>query len=55
MTASALRKRIGLPDIPHAMLKKPKPPEPAVARADVDELPDDLFSEPVNLMESKSI
>lgn len=55
VTASALRKRIGLPDIPHAMLKKPKPPEPAVAKAEVDELPDSIFTEPIKLMEVTTI
>lgn len=55
VTASALRKRIGLPDIPHAMLKKPKPPEPATAKAEVDELPDDIFTQPVNLLEVTTI
>lgn len=36
------------------MLKnKPKVPEPVKAKTEVDELPDDIFSKPVNLMESK--
>lgn len=55
VTASALRKRIGLPDIPHAMLKRPKLPDPAVAKSEVDGLPDDIFTSSVNLMEVTSI
>lgn len=32
---------------------KPKEPEPALAKTEVEELPDSIFTEPVNLMESK--
>ncbi|XP_066140454.1 dynactin subunit 4 [Euwallacea fornicatus] len=55
VTASALRKRIGLSDIPHAMLKKPKMPEPAIARSEVEELPDEIFNTPVSLMNITTI
>lgn len=55
MTAAALRKRIGLPaDLTRAILKnKPKEPEPASAKGEVEELPEEVFTEPINLMESK--
>lgn len=57
VTAAALRKRIGLPpDFTHPMLKnKPKVPEPAKAKTEVEELPDTLFTEPINLMERELI
>ena len=53
MTAAALRKRIGLPvDIQHSLLKaKPKEPEPAIAKEDVEDLPEELLTKPVNLTE----
>ncbi|XP_018565105.1 dynactin subunit 4 [Anoplophora glabripennis] len=57
VTAAALRKRIGLPaDLTHSMLKnKPKEPEPATAKSEVEELPEELFTEPINLMEVTTI
>lgn len=53
VTAAALRKRIGLPaDRTHPLLKsKPKKPEPAVAVEEVEELPDSIFTEPLNFLE----
>lgn len=55
MTAAALRKRIGLPpDFTHPMLKnKPKIPEPAKSKTEVEELTEELFVQPLNLMESE--
>ncbi|KAJ8971260.1 hypothetical protein NQ317_011619 [Molorchus minor] len=57
VTAAALRKRIGLPaDLTHPMLKsKPKEPDPATAKTEVEQLPDDIFTEPINLMEITTI
>ncbi|XP_019868198.2 dynactin subunit 4 [Aethina tumida] len=57
VTAAALRKRIGLPaDRTHPLLKsKPKKPEPAVAVEEVEELPDSIFTEPLNFLEVTSI
>ncbi|CAG9864274.1 unnamed protein product [Phyllotreta striolata] len=57
VTAAALRKRIGLPaDLTHPLLKsKPKEPEPMVARTEVEKLPDDIFTKPINLMEITTI
>ncbi|XP_060524280.1 dynactin subunit 4 [Cylas formicarius] len=55
VTASALRKRLGLPDVPHTMLKQPKPPESAVAKTEVEDLPDNIFTKPVNLLEVTTI
>ncbi|KAH1026382.1 hypothetical protein HUJ05_000056 [Dendroctonus ponderosae] len=55
VTASALRKKIGIPDTPHALLKKPKMPEPAVASNDVDELPEHLITTPLNLMDITTV
>ncbi|XP_018322483.1 dynactin subunit 4 [Agrilus planipennis] len=52
ITASMLRKRIGLPDIPHPLLKpKPKEPEEAVAKEEVEEFPEELLTKPINLNE----
>ncbi|XP_050293289.1 dynactin subunit 4 isoform X2 [Anthonomus grandis grandis] len=58
VTASALRKRVGLPDTAHVRLKNLKPPEPvepAIAKAEVDELPDSIFTDPIDLMEVTTI
>ncbi|CAH0553048.1 unnamed protein product [Brassicogethes aeneus] len=57
VTAAALRKRIGLPaDRTHPLLKnKPKKPDNAVAVEEVDDLPEELFTEPVNLLEVTSV
>lgn len=33
-------------------MKKPKPLDPAVAKAEVEELSEDIFTEPLKLMES---
>ncbi|KAJ3641470.1 hypothetical protein Zmor_027977 [Zophobas morio] len=57
VTAAALRKRIGLPvDIQHSLLKaKPKEPEPAIAKEDVEDLPEELLTKPVNLTEVTTI
>jgi dynactin-4 len=57
VTAAALRKRIGLPaDIQHSLLKgKPKEPEPALAKEEVEDLPEELLTKPINLMEVTTI
>lgn len=48
-----MRKRVGLPD-PYPLLKtKPKELDGAVAKEDVDDLPEDIFTKPVNLAECK--
>lgn len=49
-----MRKRIGLPEAPH-LKTKPKELEGATAKEEVDELPDDIFTKPVNLTESMII
>lgn len=47
-----LRKRVGLPDMPHPLLKtKPKEVAPSIAKEDVEELPQDIFTKQVNLRE----
>lgn len=52
ITASMLRKRVGLPDMPHPLLKtKPKEVAPSIAKEDVEELPQDIFTKQVNLRE----
>ncbi|KAG5879779.1 hypothetical protein JTB14_001796 [Gonioctena quinquepunctata] len=57
VTAAALRKRIGLPaDLTHPLLKsKPKEPEPAKATTEVEKLPREIFTEPINLMDITTI
>ncbi|KAL1502083.1 hypothetical protein ABEB36_007281 [Hypothenemus hampei] len=55
ITASALRKRIGIPDIPHAMLRKPKLPESSTATTEVEELPDKFFTQEIDLLEVTTI
>ncbi|CAH1960029.1 unnamed protein product [Acanthoscelides obtectus] len=57
VTAAAIRKRLGLPaDMTHPMLKnRPKNPEPAKAKSEVEDLPDSIFTEPLNLAEIMSI
>ncbi|XP_028131036.1 dynactin subunit 4 [Diabrotica virgifera virgifera] len=57
VTAAALRKRIGLPaDLTHPLLKsKPKEPEPAKAETEVEKLPADIFTKPINLMEITTV
>ncbi|KAJ8939603.1 hypothetical protein NQ318_010610 [Aromia moschata] len=50
------RKISKLHDLTHPMLKsKPKEPEPATAKTDVEQLPDEMFTEPINLMEVTTI
>ncbi|KAK5650079.1 hypothetical protein RI129_001113 [Pyrocoelia pectoralis] len=50
ITASMLRKRVGLPDVPHPLLKsKPKEPTKAIATEDVEPFLEDLLTQPVNL------
>lgn len=49
-----IRKRIGLSETPNPLLKmKAKPFEGAVAKEQVDELPDSIFTQPIKLNESK--
>ncbi|CAG9823358.1 unnamed protein product [Phaedon cochleariae] len=57
VTAAALRKRIGLPaELTHPLLRsKPKEPEPAVAKTEVEKLPIELFTEPINLMDITTV
>lgn len=57
VTAAALRKRIGLPaEIPNTYFKnKPKEPEPATPKVEVEPLPEDLLTKPINLMEITTI
>lgn len=57
VTAAALRKRIGLPaDLTHPLLKsRPKEPEPMIAQTEVEKLPDDIFTKPINLMDITTI
>jgi hypothetical protein len=39
-------------DIQHSLLKgKPKEPEPALAKEEVEDLPEELLTKPINLME----
>lgn len=47
-----MRKRIGLPEAPH-LKTKVKELDGAVAKEEVEELPEDLFIKPINLTESK--
>lgn len=55
ITAAALRKRLGCPEMPNPLLKpKHKEIEPAVAKEEVEDLPEDIFTKPVVLSESKS-
>ncbi|RZC38608.1 dynactin subunit 4 [Asbolus verrucosus] len=57
VTAASLRKRIGLPaDIQHSLLKtKPKEPEPVIPKEEVEDLPEDIFTKLVKLMEVTTI
>lgn len=56
VTAAALRKRIGLPDVPHPLLKsKPKMPEQIATVEEVEDLPQDLLTKPLNLFEVPTI
>lgn len=49
-----IRKRIGLTEPPNPLLKaKAKPLEGAIAKEDVEELPDNIFTQPIKLNESK--
>lgn len=51
-----IRKRVGLPEVPHPLLKtKPKELEGATAKEEVEELPEDIFIKPVNLTERRYI
>lgn len=52
-----LRKRIGVADTPHPLLSKvrPKPFVPAQAKEDIPELPEDIFTKPVNLTEGTTL
>lgn len=55
MTAASLRKRIGLPpETHHSRLKAAaRKPEPVLGKEEVEGLPEDIFTKPVNLMEGK--
>lgn len=55
ITASMLRRRIGLPDIPNPLLPKVKKVEPAVASEDVEQLPEEIFVQPIKLEEITTI
>nr|CAH7743499.1 unnamed protein product [Callosobruchus chinensis] len=57
VTTAAIRKRLGLPaDMTNPMLKnKPKDPDPAKAKSEVEELPESIFTEPLNLTEVMTI
>lgn len=52
ISAAMLRKRIGLPEAPH-LKPKPKELEGVTAKEEVEELPDDIFTKPIQLTESK--
>lgn len=48
-----LRKRIGLPENPTNAKPTTKQLDSATAREEVEGLPEDIFTKPVNLTESK--
>ncbi|KAI4460369.1 dynactin p62 subunit [Holotrichia oblita] len=56
LTAEMIRKRIGLTEPPNPLLKaKAKPLEGAVAKEEVEELPDNIFTQPIKLNEITTI
>lgn len=50
-----LRRRIGIPDIPNPLLPKVKPIEPSIASEDVEQLPEEIFTQTLKLDEVTTI
>lgn len=54
-TSALVRKRIGRPTKPPMHSQSTAQPTPSVASEEVEELPSDIFTEPVDITKSKEV